>query len=230
MNHSDQTEKIRLQTEKMLIDQYERFYRLAYSYVHNKADALDVVQESACKAIVQCKKLKDTEKLLPWLCRIVVNTSLDLLRNQIKEQPAEELPEAAAEDKYEELDLKKALNRLEPENRTVIILRYFEDMKIEDIALVVDENINTVKARLYRSLKKLRIQLDDTAALKRKETILMKKQDRNSGYFDNFDNFDKLESLKQEYNEIPVPDAAKARILAGISNGKRNRIYQDIYH
>ena len=80
-------------------------------------------------------------------------------------QPAEELPEAAAEDKYEELDLKKALNRLEPENRTVIILRYFEDMKIEDIALVVDENVNTVKARLYRSLKKLRIQLDDTAAL-----------------------------------------------------------------
>ena len=127
MNHSDQAEKIRLQTEKMLIDQYERFYRLAYSYVHNEADALDVVQESACKAIIQCKKLKDTEKLLPWLCRIVVNTSLDLLRNQIKEQPAEELPEAAAEDKYEELDLKKALNRLEPENRTVIILRYFED-------------------------------------------------------------------------------------------------------
>ena len=126
---------------------------------------MDVVQESACKAIIQCKKLKDTTKLLPWLCRIVVNTSLDLLRNQIKEQPAEELPEAAAEDKYEELDLKKALNRLEPENRTVIILRYFEDMKIEDIALVVDENVNTVKARLYRSLKKLRIQLDDTAAL-----------------------------------------------------------------
>lgn len=165
MNHSDQTEKIRLQTEKMLIDQYERFYRLVYSYVHNEADALDVVQESACKAIIQCKKLKDTEKLLPWLFRIVVNTSLDLLRNQIKEQPADELPEAAAEDKYEELDLKKALNRLEPENRTVIILRYFEDMKIEDIALVVDENVNTVKARLYRSLKKLRIQLDDTAAL-----------------------------------------------------------------
>ena len=49
----------------------------------------------------------------------------------------------------------------------------------------------------------------------------MKKQDRNSGYFDNLDNLDKLESLKQEYNEIPVPDAAKARILAGIKEGKR---------
>lgn len=165
MNHSDQTEKIMAQTEKLLIDQYERFYRLAYSYVHNEADALDIVQESACKAIIQCKNLKDTEKLLPWLCRIIVNTSLDLLRSQVKEQPAEELPETATEDRYEEFDLQEALNRLEPENRTIVILRYFEDMKLEDIALVTGENLNTVKARLYRSLKKLRIQLDDTATV-----------------------------------------------------------------
>ena len=157
MNHADERKEITGQTEKILIDQYERFYRLAYSYVHNEADALDVVQESACKAITQCKNLKDTEKLLPWLCRIVVNTSLDLLRSQVKEQPTEELPETATVDKYEEFDLKEALNRLEPKNCTIIILRYFEDMKIEDIALVVDENVNTVKARLYRSLKKLRV-------------------------------------------------------------------------
>lgn len=165
MNHADERKKITGQTEKILIDQYERFYRLAYSYVHNEADALDVVQESACKAITQCKNLKDTEKLLPWLCRIVVNTSLDLLRSQVKEQPTEELPETATVDKYEEFDLKEALNRLEPKNCAIIILRYFEDMKIEDIALVVDENVNTVKARLYRSLKKLRVQLDGTATL-----------------------------------------------------------------
>ena len=165
MNHADERKEITGQTEKILIDQYERFYRLAYSYVHNEADALDVIQESACKAITQCKNLKDTEKLLPWLCRIVVNTSLDLLRSQVKEQPTEELPETATVDKYEEFDLKEALNRLEPKNCTIIILRYFEDMKIEDIALVVDENVNTVKARLYRSLKKLRVQLDGTATL-----------------------------------------------------------------
>ena len=165
MNHADERKEITGQTEKILIDQYERFYRLAYSYVHNEADALDVVQESACKAITQCKNLKDTEKLLPWLCRIVVNTSLDLLRSQVKEQPTEELPETATVDKYEEFDLKEALNRLEPKNCTIIILRYFEDIKIEDIALVVDENVNTVKARLYRSLKKLRVQLDGTATL-----------------------------------------------------------------
>ena len=62
MNHSDQTKQITAQTEKMLIDQYERLYRLAYSYVHNEADALDIVQESACKAITQCKKFKGYRK------------------------------------------------------------------------------------------------------------------------------------------------------------------------
>ena len=61
--------------------------------------------------------------------------------------------------------LDEILKKLDARERQLIDMRYFEDMKIEDIALVVDENVNTVKARLYRSLKKLRIQLDDTAAL-----------------------------------------------------------------
>ena len=114
------------------------------------------------KNVASTTKLR--EPLFPWLCRIVVNTSLDLLRSRTKEQPAEELPETATEDTYEEFDLKEALNHLEPKNRTIIILRYFEDMKLEDIALAVAENVNTVKARLYRSLKKLRIHLDGTAS------------------------------------------------------------------
>ena len=45
-------------------------------------------------------------------------------------------------------------------SRTVIVLRYFEDMKLEDISRIVDENLNTVKARLYRALKKLRITME----------------------------------------------------------------------
>ena len=87
MNHSDQTKQITAQTEKMLIDQYERLYRLAYSYVHNEADALDIVQESACKAITQCKNLKDTEKLFPqaWTCCEAGQKS-SLPRNFLKRQ------------------------------------------------------------------------------------------------------------------------------------------------
>ena len=61
----------------------------------------------------------------------------------------------------EKLDLYDAIDLLKPKYKTVIILKYFDDMKIEDIAKVLDENVNTVKSRLYRGLKKLRLELTD---------------------------------------------------------------------
>lgn len=154
------TNPITKQTEQILIDGYERFYRLAYSYVQNREDALDVVQESACKAIRDCGQVKNTDFLSTWIYRIVINTSLDLLRKNKKEIPAEEMPEIPWEDKYQELDLKTALKHLDEKSRTIVMLRYFEDMKLENISRVVDENLNTVKARLYRALKKLRITME----------------------------------------------------------------------
>ena len=74
----------------------------------------------------------------------------------------DELPtEQGQEDHYENIDLKRALDQMNPQDKAVIELRYFEDMKIEDIAKVLDENVNTVKNRLYRGLKKLRLELTD---------------------------------------------------------------------
>ena len=69
--------------------------------------------------------------------------------------------EQGQEDHYENIDLKRALDQMNPQDKAVIELRYFEDMKIEDIAKVLDENVNTVKSRLYRGLKKLRLELTD---------------------------------------------------------------------
>ncbi len=97
--------------------------------------------------------LKRSLKLYSWICRIVVNTTMDLLRSRKKEDLPGELPEQASEDVYQETDLKNALESLEPQNRTIVVLRYCEDMKLEDIALAVNENLSTVKTRLYRSLK-----------------------------------------------------------------------------
>ena len=51
---------------------------------------------------------------------------------------------------------------MEERDKAVLELRYFEDMKLEDIARVLGENQNTVKSRLYRGLKKLRLELTDT--------------------------------------------------------------------
>lgn len=145
--------------EKLLTANYAVYYRLAYSYLQSEADALDAVQESACKVIRDCSRLRNPEYLETWIYRIVINTALDMLRSRKREWGSEEIPEAAAEDRYSEVDLKMCLGQLDEKSRTVIILRYFEDRKLDEIAAILEENVNTVKARLYRSLRKLREQM-----------------------------------------------------------------------
>ena len=148
------------ETEQILTDNYERYYRLAYSYMRNEDDALDVVQESAYRAIRDCRKVRNKDYLSTWIYRIVVNTALDMLRRKKKETTTEELPEIPVEDQNRDLELRTVLNQLEDKSRTIILLRYFEDLKLEDIADIVGDNLNTVKDRLYRSLKKLRLNLE----------------------------------------------------------------------
>ena len=148
------------ETEQILTENYERYYRLAYSYMRNEDDALDVVQESAYRAIRDCRKVGNKDYLSTWIYRIVVNTALDMLRRKKKETTTEELPEIPVEDQYRDLELRTVLNQLDDKSRTIILLRYFEDLKLEDIADIVGDNLNTVKARLYRSLKKLRLNLE----------------------------------------------------------------------
>lgn len=73
---------------------------------------------------------------------------------------AEEEMEISYVDQYRDLDLMEVLKQLDPKDRTIIVLRYFEDMKIEDVAKATGDNVNTVKTRLYRALKRLKIDLE----------------------------------------------------------------------
>lgn len=148
-----------------ITDHKESLYRLAYSYVRNKEDALDVVQESIHKALSSAASLKNPDALKSWLYRIVVNTALDFLRKQKRVQlMEEETLESICEgtpDVYQNIDLERALEELPVKYRSVVVLRYFEDLKIEEVAKILDENINTVKTRLYQALRVLRCKLND---------------------------------------------------------------------
>ena len=147
------------EVEEEILRSYQMLYRLAYTYVKNPDDAMDVVQESVYKAIQNASGVRSRGAIKGWLCRIVTNTSLDFLRSRAREVPVDQVPETGREDTYQDLDTLRALDRLEERERTVVVLRFFEDMKLQDIALTTGENLNTVKTILYRSLKKLRIQL-----------------------------------------------------------------------
>lgn len=148
--------------EKTILANYNKYYRLAKSYTHNSDDALDIVQNGACKAIISGNKLKNEAFVETWIYRIMLNEIFRFCKTNrnILIVPQDMAPETGKEDTYENFDLQVALDRLEPKDKSVIILKYFEDMKLSEIAQVLNEKENTVKSRLYRSLNKLKLQLE----------------------------------------------------------------------
>lgn len=145
--------------EETLLDSYESLYRLAFSYVRNEADALDIVQESAYKAIKKADNIREEAYIKTWLWRIVINTSLDYIKKNKKECSLDSIVETGKEDVYIDYDTRKALDVLNHKERTIIILRFFQEWKLEEIAQMLEMNTNTVKTLLYRSLKKLKIEM-----------------------------------------------------------------------
>lgn len=143
-----------------IVAHQEDFYRLAYSYVKNRDAALDVVQESIVKALSKSDSLRNPDFLKTWFYRILLNESMNYYRHNKRLVSLEDegLPETAAPqgDHAARLDLHAAIDRLEPREQTIIRLRFFQDMKLEEIAQVTDTNLNTVKSRLYKSLRRLR--------------------------------------------------------------------------
>jgi len=126
--------------ETILLKKYDQYYRLAYSYVHNDADACDIVQNGAYKALRGSGTLKNAAYAESWVYRIMLNECFRHLR-----QPR-----------------KYSYESMQETDKAVVILRYFEDRKLEEIADILEENVNTVKSRLYRSIKKLRDHLEDS--------------------------------------------------------------------
>ncbi|MEV9641271.1 sigma-70 family RNA polymerase sigma factor [Mammaliicoccus sciuri] len=151
--------------ENFIVENREAHYRLAYSYVRNKENALDIVQESIFKALKSIDRLEEITYLKTWFYRILVNTSIDFIRKHQRMTVMDDdilsmhLPQA--EDEIIDMDLRDAIDQLAPYDKTLIILRFFEDLKIDEIATVMNDNINTIKSRLYRILNKLRIKVGE---------------------------------------------------------------------
>ena len=146
--------------EQNLIENYSRYYRLAYSYVKNESDAMDIVQEAAYKAIYKSDTLKNEEYVGAWICRIVINEAYNILRKKQKEDyPSQEM-DLSQEDCYEDLDLLQAIQKLKEEEQTIIYLRYYEGKQLDEIAEITQEKLSTVKSRLYRAMNKLKLALE----------------------------------------------------------------------
>ena len=139
-------------------------YRIAFLYVKNQSDALDVVQETAYRSFKSIKQLKEANFFKTWLIRIAIHCSLDLLRKQEKialmKPNVEEVGFVTVNEDVElEWTIRDLIEQLNENEKSVIILKFYEDLTINEVAQTLDMPIGTVKTVLYRALRKLRIKL-----------------------------------------------------------------------
>ena len=147
-----------------LIEHQDSLYKLAYTYVRDENIALDVVQEAACKALKSASQLKDDSYVKTWLCRIVINESKTHFRKNKHLVLVDDSKVIEKEIECEFMphdDLYQALDTLDATSKTIVLMRYFEDLPFKDIAKSLSININTVKSKLYKSLERLKLSLKD---------------------------------------------------------------------
>lgn len=144
----------------------DRMYKIAYSYVKNKEDALDVVQEAVYKGYISYDKVKKVEYEETWLIRILINAAIDFIKKNKKIVTLElgQLEELSSHDDDlidKKVAVHEALDKLNEHERAIVILRYFEDLKLMDVAKLLGKPISTIKSTLYRALKKMEIELTE---------------------------------------------------------------------
>ena len=147
-----------------ILKNQDKFYRLAYTYIKNPDGAMDVVQSAICRALEKHALLKDRDAVNTWFYKILVNECLTYLRRHSKEVLIDEEDwENHASGIYLEAafepgeDVLSKLDRLSPDVKTVILLYYFEELTLKEIAEVTQTNLNTVKSRMYSGLRKLKM-------------------------------------------------------------------------
>lgn len=160
---SDVTELNEQKLTAFIVKNQARFYRLAYSYLKNREEALDAVQTAVCRALEKQDSLQDADALRTWFYRILVNVCMDQLRRRkrVTLVPPEALDAGSYEDPLpEDGTLAQRVDALPAEVGTIVKLRFYEELSLKEISAVTGVPLSTVKTRLYTGLKKLRVTLE----------------------------------------------------------------------
>lgn len=139
-------------------------YRMAFLYMKNEDAALDVVQESILHAYEAIRELKQPAFFKTWITRILINCAKTALRKNNKVLLYEEAPEPADMGKRrleETWDLRTAMDKLPENHRTAVLLKYYSDMKVSEIAAVMKVPEGTVKSYLSRARQELKAYLEE---------------------------------------------------------------------
>jgi len=157
----------------------KKVYYLAYDITGDHHDAEDISQEVFIKMFRSLKTFRRDAKMSSWLYQIAVNTSIDSLRRKplkrqklmitldkasVHENPlgsgiAASDPERSAEASILQSHISQALQKVSPKERSVFVMRHYNDLKMIETAEILNVSVGTVKSLLFRAIKKLRKEL-----------------------------------------------------------------------
>jgi len=142
-------------------------YRLAWAILGDSGDADDATQEAFASAWRNRRSLRDPARFDAWFGRILVNECRQRLRRRARERirPLVEIAEPAVPDASGHISARdavsRAIARLDADHRIVVILRYWADLTVDEIAARLDVPAGTVKSRLHYALRSMRPKLED---------------------------------------------------------------------
>lgn len=143
----------------------EYLYKIAFLYLENKDDALEILDQTILKAYLNISKLKNPEYFKTWITKILINCAKDYLKknNRISYLEDFEMLKLSYEENHKEikLDLDSALKDLKSNYRQALTLKYYDNLKIIEISKIMNCSINTIKTYLRRGLKEMKILLKE---------------------------------------------------------------------
>ncbi|WP_226035106.1 RNA polymerase sigma factor [Aquibacillus saliphilus] len=150
---------------------YKKLFHLSYSIIRDRQLAEDVVQETFIKAMQHVKSIEEENKIGAWLSVIATRTAIDFIRKERKKQgiPMDQemlefLGKEMKQNVEEEVEVavfidqvKSIIKNLTVDYQDVLSLRLWKGLKEQEIARILDLKPCTVKTRIYRARKQLKV-------------------------------------------------------------------------
>jgi len=150
-----------------LLDAYGReIQAVAYLILRDRPAAEDVTIETLLTAFERGGEIRDERALRAWLLRVATNHALGVKRRSARVVRLEVVPDRAGPDDIgstssTRVALLDGIADLPPQIRAAVVLRYYADLSVEEVAATLGKSPNTVKAQLQTALDRLRIHLAD---------------------------------------------------------------------
>lgn len=163
---SHEKEDIYHRLVEFITTEQKHFYRFVYQYTQNEHAALDIVSNAIYKSLTKYRTLRQVDYLKTWFYRILINECKTYLRKNkrlinINLDEISDPPHYHERYHLDEWNLYQNVNQLPDKFKTIIILRFYEEMTLDEIAEITNTNINTVKSRLYKALKLLKLNYEE---------------------------------------------------------------------